>query len=92
MLQCDGQHEHLHLQGGLPKKAQEYPPGLVSALLRGIEGGANLKSFSMMAEDLHKEGDSPEEDEEEEGRDPDSAGVPDPHTPRPVVRIEHSCS
>jgi len=85
-FQCDGQHEHLHLQGGLPRKAQEYPPELVSALLRGIDGDVNFKSTNLMAEDFGNEGDPPEGDEEEEGRDPDASGVPAPQTPRPVVR------
>lgn len=59
-FQCDGQHKHLHLQGGLPRKAQEYPPELVSALLRGIDGDVNFKSTNLMAEDFGNEGDPPE--------------------------------
>ena len=35
-LVCSGDHPHVPLQGGLPAKAQEYPVGLVSALLDGI--------------------------------------------------------
>ena len=35
-LLCDGSHIHQQLQGGLPAKAQEFPEGLVKALLEGI--------------------------------------------------------
>lgn len=35
-LLCDGSHTHQQLQGGLPAKAQEFPEGLVKALLEGI--------------------------------------------------------
>ena len=33
--QCDHQHEHQHLLGGLPSKAQVYPPELVSLIAKG---------------------------------------------------------
>ena len=33
---CDKTHPYLRLEGGLPKKAQEYPLTFVRAIVRGI--------------------------------------------------------
>ena len=35
-FQCDGNHQHLQLQSGLPRKAQQYPVRLVAALVKGL--------------------------------------------------------
>jgi len=50
-FQCDGQHEHVPLEGGLPHRAQVWPGGLIQAILRGIQrqlewSGAELDSDS----------------------------------------------
>ena len=63
-FQCDHQHEHLQLQGGLPKEAQVYPPKLVNAILQGLLRPSDLGSISLMANAVE------DDDEDEEEEDP----------------------
>ena len=42
LAQCDGQHEHRHLIGGLPSLAQEYPPALCECIAKAAQA-ATLK-------------------------------------------------
>ena len=85
-FQCTKQHEHLQLEGGLPRKAQEYPQRLVEAIVNGLFKDQRLSSHSFAtydgedAEDLDLDGEAED--------DPGSSSIrlPAPQTPGPVTK------
>eukprot|EP00435_Cladocopium_sp_Y103_P074255 s37_g47.t1 len=84
-LQCSRDHKHIQLQGGLPLKAQDYPDGLVHALLRGIRWWCErslTKSFfaGVNEEDILDHEQCVGEDE----IDDDLKVISAPQTPSPV--------
>lgn len=87
-LQCSSDHPHQPLEGGLPARAQEFPPGLVACLLRGIRWARTHDFHGLCAAAFHQE----EEDEdqrfnEEDPEEPEVNRFPAPQTPSPAAII-----
>ena len=50
-FQCRQQHSHVHLESGLPRKAQVYPKDMVEIIVKGLETGSS--SFSGAVHEGH---------------------------------------
>ena len=81
-LRCSRDHEHLQLQGGLPSKAQAYPPGLLKTMLKGIISDLDSRQLSFPEYDDDEQVLGGDEDPAE---DQASSGMRAPQTPSPVV-------
>jgi len=85
-LKCAGDHVHVPLQGGLPAKAQEYPVGLLRAMLKGI-----LLTLDRNDKKHHSYGEFDEDEEQRLGgeEDPDDEDLGfrlrAPQTPSPAI-------
>ncbi len=80
-LQCDGSHQHVPLESGLPLKAQEYPEKMVKCIVDGLELGiqpsSSLSSMSGQSFPTIEDEDDGEEDLEDAlDREVDRAGQP----------------
>ena len=80
-FQCKRDHQHVQLQSGLPKKAQQYPQGLVEAILRGMTSSPSFDHQCLAA----WEEDSDEE-VEDQALEPQTSHLPAPQTPGPVMK------
>eukprot|EP00435_Cladocopium_sp_Y103_P028304 s1227_g7.t1 len=86
-LQCDGEHPHLQLEGGLPLKAQEYPPGLVKAIIAGMQNSRSFENITLASgfEDFEAD-EAWEEAEPDDDPRSSSTQLPAPQTPGPVLK------
>ena len=74
--QCTHGHQHVHLENGLPRRAQVYPEDMVQTVIDGILAGP--VEFSGVAADDHDLMDEEAEDQEE--------AEPQPRTPGTLQR------
>jgi hypothetical protein len=83
-LLCQGDHQHQPLHGGLPAKAQEFPPALVDAFLKGIRWARSHEFHGWNApvfEDEDEDQRFGEDDIAESGQ----SSVLAPQTPSPAM-------
>eukprot|EP00435_Cladocopium_sp_Y103_P038659 s4112_g10.t1 len=78
--QCDGQHDHVPLEGGLPRKAQVWPARLVQAVLEGIQRQLEWEGAQWE--------ESEEEEEDPEDEDPEDEGALQEDRPELATRVE----